>query len=503
VLLAILQLSVFVLAKHLIEKYRQIFCTQNIYMCTQFILLILLIFYRNKNMNIYCNIDTWIKEHNPEFAKLKAKLCLRELYGKTFINPTKAQVASYVKLSKTKDKAERKNLNSMIRSHYLNVDLHSKNFVPGKYATLNNNATVEISAPTSGVFTIKSGKDLKSVYKVKINNTFEPEWKYKVDEDKDMCVVDFVSGDINYEGTTLTGISQPHAKHVGGSEYVENDTNKKLLNWGEVTGATYSELKHKTSVVHAAVTCAGLLQFLLDNREKIPEYNDVGKIVHVAMCCEPFAMWYILVQPFSSHGMLPNRLITEWEFAPCVHPDFCALWEEFAQAFPTNINCSQRTELVGNIREMGGGKFSIDELRETYETKCNSLFSHIPNFPCEQKLWADELCFYICDKMQKIRQEKDLAAFKELCDTLKNQFPGKNHKEESIIASELYWKKVANDTEKDKMQVFIESFCCLKCTHCADDKLSHACNETLRELSGRKLSNRLKNTIRLNSRYVD
>jgi hypothetical protein len=451
-------------------------------------------------MNVYCSIGNWIREHNPDFDKLQASLCLEGLFGKTFVNPSKEQVAEYTKLAKSKNKADRRILVSKIRSHYLNVDIHEKSFAPGKYATINNNNTVEISAPSAGTFTVKSGKDLKSVYKIKLNPTFEAEWKFRIDEDKNMCVADFVSGEMSHEGITLTGIVQPQARLEGGSEYVKSSINMKMLNWYEVTGATCQEIKNKVPIIQAAVTCAGLLQYILLENEKVPEYTEIGKLVHTAMCYEPFAMWYILVQPFSENQALPGRVIEEWNFSPCVHPEFSRLWDEFAQKYPNEINHEECKALVADAAN-AGGKFSIDELRDSYADNCQKLFGHIAHFPCEQKLWMDEVCFYICHKMCAVRKNNDESAFKELCDTLKNHYPGIDHKNECKIASEEYWARIASKSDVSRAHEFINSFCCMKHCHCGPDALSKQCEDTLKSLDGAKPSRRLINTILLNKPF--
>lgn len=451
-------------------------------------------------MNVYCSIDNWIREHNPKFHELLASICLNNLFGKTFVNPSKGQVDEYVKMSKSKNKADRRTLVSKIRSHYINIDLHDKNFAPGKYPTINNNNTVDISAATAGVFTIKSGKDLKSVYKVKLNTTFEPEWIYRDNIDKNMCVVDFVSGEMSHEGITLTGIAQPNAKMDGASEYVKSN-NLKMLNWSEVTESTYSEIRLNVPIVHAAVTCAGLLKFILLKNESVPEYTEIGKLIHTTMCYEPFAMWYILVQPFSQNQFMPERLIEEWGFAPCVHPDFCALWEEFANKYPTDVDHKECDALIADMKD-SAGIFVIEDLQEMYKNNCVKLFSHIANFPCEQKLWADEVCYYICNKMAHIRKTGDLDEYKQLCETLKNNYPGKNYKGECLITTKDYWEKLASKNQINDMKTFASSFCCMKHCHSGTDELGKSCESTLRELSGRKPSTRLINTILLNREFT-
>lgn len=451
-------------------------------------------------MQVYCSIAVWQQENNKDFYELQEKLCL-DLHSSTFINPNKEMLTEMKKLIKSKNKADRRKLGSLIRSLYLKVNLRDKNFRAGKYATLNDNSTVEISDPSAGTFTIKSGKDFKTIAKVKINNSFEPEWKYGTEDDKNMCVVDLISGEISHEGIKFTANMVSNVqKMTGASEYVKSSINRKLLNAEEVIATTRAELEQKVPVMHAAVCSAGLLKFVMMKCNEIPEYHDIGKNLHLLLCCEPFAFWYIAVQPFSSNQAMPSRLIEEWQFAPCVHPNFSSLWEEFCEKFPVDINANDCNEIKNSILE-SGGKLIASDLQEAYEEKCRSLFSNVNQFPCEQKLWLDEVCFYICSQMCEIRKNHDVSRFNQMCDVLKNTYPGNDHKSECIFGSEKYWEQIAGHSDVKNVKDFVESFCCLKRCHSGNDKLAHKCKEVLESLSGAKPSQRLKNTILLNQEF--
>jgi hypothetical protein len=410
----------------------------------------------------YCSYGPWLSSHAPKFLAILDRICIKgdEIRCNTLICPNAELVG---KLSKMlENKTERRNALKICNSLQLQIDLHDKKFMPGTYKN-NLGQGVQISSPSNDTFEIKSGKGFATIAKVKLNKTFDPDLQFRSDEDRHMCVVDIVSGEIAIDGDPHMA-AQPIRPIKGSSEFTTNG-NPRLEAWNAIVNSIRFELKHKTSLDEPLARLCGIMKLLLKKKDEIVEYEKEGKIIRTAICYEPLASLYVLMQPYGTNPILSTRFDKEWSFAPYIPSDTHALYAEFYDAFPCGIDHDAKSTIVSELKTAAGiGK--VDELQDAYRDNCEKLFGSI-GFPCGQKLWADEVCFYICHRMSEIRKNHDVGAFDKLCSNLAGLYPGVDHKKESKFGSEDYWNSFDMSNEVKNIEGFINSFCCLQC--CPDE----------------------------------
>jgi len=444
-------------------------------------------------MPVYCNYQQWLEDQKSaaDFYQALKRMCVLStgINCNTFIMPNAELQKKLVKLSQG-SKHERRDFLKAVQSHMLQIDLHDKRFQPGTYKN-NLGQGVVISAPSGGVFEIKSGKGHTTSAKVKINTSFEPDLQFRSDEDRHNCVADLVSGEIATDGDMYTGSHNP--KMEGASELAADDCNEKLEAWNAIINSVAFDLETKCPAQEPTFRMCGLLTLLTKYGEETPEHKDCAKIIHTALAYEPLACLYILMQPYSSNQLMPKRLNDEWAFAPTVCEDPKSLIDNFKQMFPCAIDMGKRDSIISEIKS-GIGADKLYNLQDAYAKHCSELFSGI-NYPCEMKLWCDEVCYYICKRMCHIRKTNDKSAFVDMCNTLREVFPGNDHAKESRIADDKFWEGFDREKEMSEISGFLSSFCCFQC--CPNDSgLSNQCAE---HLKGSKPSKYLKMLVKLNS----
>lgn len=451
-------------------------------------------------MPIYCNYEQWLKEQKGPIADYYDALRNNCVIGEglkcnTLIIPTAEQIKHLIKLSNG-DKRERREFLQRVSAHMLQVDLHSKQFQPGTYKNNNRSQSVLISAPSNGVFELGSGQGHKTKASLKLVTNFEVDWKYTVDEDRNNCIVQVISGEIAIDGDVFTGEQPIRNKPVKGSGEVSHDScNGKLESWHAIIGSVMFDLEHKCNPSEPTARLCGLLKHLLMHCDKVPELKHCADIVHVAMSYEPLAALYILMQPYGGKQLMPQRLNDEWCFAPYVCEDPNALMHEFKEKFPCSVDKSQRDSIISQIKsEVGMSK--LYELQDAYTNHCKSLFSSI-NYPCEMKLWCDEVSYFISKRMCRIRKSHDKEEFIALCKTLHESFPGDDYSAESRIGDDKFWEGIGREHEMKDIEHFLNSYCCLQCCPC-DDSLSKECSQYF---TGSKPSNYLRSILMLNREH--
>lgn len=434
-------------------------------------------------MPVYCSYGKWLIEHNKKFYEYLQSMCINpdDLRCNTLISPNAELVG---KLSKMTSKVARRDAIKIVQALQIQIDLHDKNFAPGTYRN-NIGQGLQISAPSGGVFEIKSGRGFGTTAKVKLASSFEPDLKFKSDEDRNMCIVELVSGEIATDGESFLG-NQPSRPVKGSSELSEGSKNPRLEAWKAIEHISKFELRNGGNLDEAQSRLCGLLKFILMEVDSVSEYSSDAKIICTALCYEPLASLYVLLQPYGK-GLLGSRFDAEWGFAPHVSSDPHGLYREFCDKFPCTIDMDQRTTLIAELKSHPG-LAKVDELQEAYEGQCEKLFSGI-NYPCGQKLWADEVCFFICNRMKAIRASKSCDDLCKLFEVLESVYPGQDHKAESKMGSEEYWQGLEMQNEIKEVSQFIASNCCLQC--CLGDD----CKDCVRSLSPSKY---LKNLIKLN-----
>ena len=441
-------------------------------------------------MPIYCSYGQWLLEHNKKFYDILVKFCLRpdEIRCNTLISPNDAIVS---KMAKANTKESRREAMKLCNALQIQIDLHDKNFSPGTYKN-NAGQGLQISAPSNGTFEIKSGKGFATTAKVKIANSFEPDMQYRSDEDRHMCVVELISGEIAVDGELFLG-TQTTRPVKGSSEFTSTSKNIRLEAWHAIVCATKFELRNKLALDEAQSRLCGLLKFILKKIDSVPEYAEDAKVIRMALCYEPLASLYILLQPFGQSPILNKRFDDDLSYAPFICEDPHGLYNEFCEKFPCTIDHDERNKLVSEMIA-SDGITKIDEIQSIYFEQCKKLFSGV-NFPCEQKLWADEVCYYICMQMKAIRASGDCDAFCKLCETLEQVYPGKSHQSESKLGSEEYWSELTTANEIADVTKFTKSFCCLQCCP-SEGELAESCKGCLRPT---RASNFLKMIIELNA----
>jgi hypothetical protein len=445
-------------------------------------------------MPIYCNYEQWLRDHNKDLYNVFDSLCYFSEGGircNTLICPDANLKKKMITMAKSNKKTERRELRQLLSALQLRIDLHDPKFVAGTYAN-NLGQSVQIGAPSGGVLELKTGKGFATVCKVKINTTFEPELQFRAEEDRHMCVVDMTSGEIAVDGDLFTGVQQIR-KTQGSSEVVQGKSNGALETWNATICAIRSELRAGSDVYEPLARVCGLLEWIMRKHAEIPEYETHAHLIRTTLSYEPLATLYLLLQPYGNSPLLDSRFFSEWCFAPYVDSDPKATYDKFCSHFKCKVDMDARSKYVSEIKsERGLGK--VDELQDVYIKHCESLFSGI-GYPCEQKLWADEICFYICKRMQAIRAKHDIEAFDDLCGILRDIFPGRDHKGETKIGSEKYWRGVEMGKEISEVSSFAESFCCLQC--CPDvGSLAQECRDTC--LLPMQKSTYLRNLILMN-----
>lgn len=447
-------------------------------------------------MPVYCSYQEWLKDQKSasEFYAVLKKMCIFNtgINCNTFIMPNAEMQKKLISLGNSGDKNKRREFLKHVSALMLQIDLHDKRFQSGTYKN-NLGQGVQISAPTSGVFEIKSGKGHSTSCKVKINTSFEPDLQFRSDDDRHNCVVDLVSGEIAVDGDMFTG---EHAKKQmeGASEIAESNCNEKLEAWTSIISSVLFDLENKCDAQEPTFRLCGLLTLFTKFCDEVPEHKQCADIVHTTLAYEPLATLYILMQPYSQHQLMPKRLNEEWAFAPHVCSDPKSLIEEFSAKFPCKVDNDKRDTLISEIKS-GIGAEKLYNLQDAYSKYCSDLLSGI-NYPCEMKLWADEVCYFICKRMCHIRKTHDKDAFIELCNTLREVYPGSDHMKESRITDDKFWEGFDREKEMSEIGDFLNSFCCFQC--CPDDKsgLSHQCAE---HLKGGKPSKYLKMLVKLNA----
>lgn len=435
-------------------------------------------------MPVYCSFGSWLLDNKKDYQGILRSLCYDEIRCNTFIVPDSALMTKMSTMSRG-DKVKRRECSKMISAMMIQINVSSKDFRPGSYKN-NLGQSVKISAPTNGKFTIMSGKGYATKAEISINKTFEPDLQFNRDEDRHMCVCDIVSGEIAIDGEPYTG-SQPirSEKTEGGSEFVVSQRNLRVEAWMEIVNSTSVEISCGLSLTEAQVRLCGLLKFVMIKSETISEYNHYADIIHTAMCHEPLAALYILTQPHSEHPLLNQQVIEDWGFAPYIG-DAKSIYHQFCEKFPSKIDSAKRSHIIGEIKQAHGVD-KLYDLQEAYGKHCKDLFAVI-NYPCEMKLWCDEVCFYICNKMRSIRSGG--GSIDELADTLSRIYPGKNHMDESIINTDEYWNGFDKNAEIRNVSSFVNSGCCFQ---------SCCCGECSAKTENVTRSTFLKNLIMLNS----
>lgn len=448
-------------------------------------------------MPVYCSYTNWLAhQKDRSYQDVLNTLCINEIKCNTFIMPDSGLVKKLISMS-TGTKEKRRECLKTVLAMMLQINVSDRNFKPGTYKN-NLGQSVKISAPSNGKFTIMSGKGFSTKCEIKINTSFEPDLQFRSEgsepQSRHMCVCDIVSGEIAIDGEAYTGVQSAKDVLMGGSEFVASEINTKLQAWEEIISSFEIELEHKTSLAEPQVRLCGLLKYIMLKSEEVSEYNHYADLVHTAICFEPLAALYILMQPYGSHQLLPTQVNEDWSFSPYVYDgNPKELFDQFCSKFPSKIDSAKRDEVIRSIKESQGIN-KLYDLQEVYE-KCNELFSVI-NYPCEMKLWCDEVCFYICQHMKEIRRNYNVTGFRELCDNLQRIYPGKDHKAESIINHEDYWNGFDKSKEIKGVSDFVDSFCCFQhCCCCDKGTLASNCASTLVTTKPSKF---LKNLIYLN-----
>jgi hypothetical protein len=427
-------------------------------------------------MTIYCSYGPWLLEHNKKFYSILTELCMKpdDIRCNTLISPNADLLK---KLGSISTKAARRDALKLCNALQIQIDLHDKSFTPGTYKN-NLGQGFQISAPSNGTFEIKSGRGFNTSCKVKLVSNFDVDYQFRSDEDRHMCIVELVSGDIATDGDMFTG-TQMNRPVRGSSEMTTSGSNMRLESWKAIEHATNFELRNKQSLDEAQSRLCGLLKLMLMKVDSVPEYAQDAQIVHTALCYEPLASLYILLQPHGERPLLNSRFDKDWCFAPYICEDPHGLYSEFCSKFPCSVDQDERAKLVAEVINTPGIS-KIDELQDAYEQSCNKLFGNI-NYPCGQKLWADEVCYYICVQMKQIRANHDAEGFYKLCKNLENVYPGKDHKAESKFGSEEYWNGIEMSNEIKEVGHFAKSFCCLQCSPNGGE-LAESCKPCLRPL---------------------
>lgn len=435
-------------------------------------------------MPAYCSFANWVSAHNKPYQEILSSLCYDEIRCNTFVVPNSALITKMSAMSRG-DKVKRRECSKMVSAGMIQINVSSKDFRPGTYKN-NLGQSVKISASANGKFVIMSGKGHATKAEISINKTFEPDLQFNRDEDRHMCVCDLVSGEIAIDGEPFTG-SQPlrSDKTEGGSEFVASSGNMRVEAWMEIVNTTGVEISCGVPLTEAQVRLCGLLKFVMIKSETISEYNHYADIIHTALCCEPLAALYVLTQPLSGNPLLNQQVIEDWGFAPYIG-DAKAVYHQFCEKFPSKIDSAKRSHIINEIKQAHGVD-KLYDLQEAYSNHCKDLFSGI-DYPCDMKLWCDEVCFYICNKMHMIRK-KD-GSIHELADTLSRIYPGKNHAAESIINSDEYWNGFDKGAEIRNISTFVGSGCCFQ---------SCCCSECSAKTENVTRSTFLKNLIMLNS----
>jgi hypothetical protein len=360
------------------------------------------------------------------------------------------------------NKEKRRECLKLVLATMIQINVSDPGFKPGTYKN-NLGQGVKISASSNGKFSITSGKGFTTKAEIVIDKSFEPDLQFRGDADRHMCVCNLVSGDIAIDGDSFVGTQPVREAMMGGSEYVVSDCNIKAQAWEEIIASTEIELECKIPLAESQSRLCGLLKFVMMKSGEVSEYHRYADLIHTAIAYEPLAALYILMQPYGV-GLMPEQVGEDWSFAPFICEDPKGLVQEYCGMFPCKIDKSKREQLVSSLhREQGINK--LYDLQEIYAEKCSEMFSSI-NYPCEMKLWCDEVCFYICNRMSVIRKTHDVAAFRELCESLRRIYPGKSHKSESIINHDDYWngfdksKEIRNVGEFVKSCCFFQSCCC-------------------------------------------
>ncbi len=435
-------------------------------------------------MPVYCNYNNWLSAHNKAYHEILSNLCYDDIRCNTLVVPNAALITKMSSMSRG-DKTKRRECSKMISAGMIQINVSSKDFRPGTFKN-NLGQSVKISAPTNGKFTIMSGKGYATKAEITINKTFEPDLQFNRDDDRHMCVCDIVSGEIAIDGEPYTGVQPIRSeKTEGGSEFVASHQNMRAEAWLEIINTTSVEISCGIPLTEGQVRLCGLLKFVMMKAGSISEYNHYADIIHTAMCHEPLATLYILTQPLGEHSLLNQQVIEDWGYAPYIG-DAKVVYQQFCEQFPSKIDPSKRSQIISEIKQAHGVN-KLYDLQEAYANHCKELFSHI-NYPCEMKLWCDEVCFYICNKMKDIR--KSNGSVHELNDTLTRIYPGKNHSTESIINSDEYWNGFDKGVEVRNISSFVNSGCCFQ---------SCCCGECCAKTENVTRSTFLKNLIMLNS----
>jgi len=430
-------------------------------------------------MPAYCSYSEWLKNHDKQYLSALEATCIvgngNDIRCNTLIVPNSADSKKLSGLGLSGDRHKRKEFIQKASAMMLRVNVSDPTFKPGVYA---NNLVqgVKISAPANGKFTIHSGKGFGTKGEISIRKDFEADLQFKRDDPRHMCVCELVSGDIAIDGEAHNGARPTETPMEGGSEIVHSDCSTKVQAWSDIIATTETELTIGCPVAEAQVRLCGLMQHIILESEKIEEYKSCADIVHTALSFEPLAALYVLMQPYSDQQLMHSRLNDDWAYAPFLCEEPKGLYDKFASMFPSKIDKSKRDSIIASIKESIGVN-KLYNLQDMYNEKCAELFSDI-NYPVHMKLWCDEVSYYITTRMKEIRKNKDVGAFRDLCESLARIYPGKNHKSESIINSDEYWSGFDKSREVKGVSEFIDSFCCFQCCH-EGGSLSSECSSHL------------------------
>lgn len=410
----------------------------------------------------YCNFSSFLKEKYPEFAHLLSKFCIKkdEIKCNTLIVLNKTQVSDLAKelkgLSDKDKRLKKQEISKRLRAMQLRANLRDSSFKEGIYK--NNLAqNIKISAGTNGKFEIKSGAGYGKSCKVKVASDFLPDFKMGTTEEINICVAELESGEFGIDGDVG---AIPQTKKTGGASMVESsDANNNYLVWKDIKQRTKSELMNAKTITDPTVHVCGLLKFILLKKREISEYSKDGKVFCQFIYENPLASLYTMFRPYSVSNDIMKRFKKEWCYAPYVCNDTSALLTEYCNEFcdKQSGSCEQKLAEIKSTDDITRVDLVIDLYKEMY-----------PNW--DEKLWADEVAFYIDSQMEKLIASKSGKEFSDFCKSLKAMYPGNEYAAESLILNSNQWKGMNAEQNMQKLDRFINSpfFACAAITNFSD-----------------------------------
>ena len=378
-------------------------------------------------MPIYANVKSYLSKHHRAFLELLERVGIDTDNTNTVIVPTEAQIKKWTTDIDKYSKTEFADLSTKLYAHTFRQNFNDPKVLGAAgFETINGARQLCKVGKISGKeFELMTGADLKTIAKCKIDPNFEPSQNFKDSNQKPICVVVFLSGEIATDGQV-----KEFSPRGAAEDPIENEVFSTFYGAREdlekIRKAKCDNFKYLLSKGRQAFAeCIGGLLKYLDKTE-LSELDSCKQVVASLLSYDACATYVVIIQPYGDNSFIPSRLmLDEWNFTHALAPNYVTIFEEFAAKYAPKIDESARSNALKKARSQLVNVNMSLSFKEIYDEYVPKVYPSDFGLSSSELLWAHEAEFKMIHSV-------------DIIDLLAEQFRGADYEKESAYSNEDY-----------------------------------------------------------------